>query len=56
MFESHMLEQTVGAIKDLGLGGLVWEFNWLLNNHLIETVERTLGSQAGTTLLHLELR
>lgn len=56
MFERHMLEQTVWAIKDLGLDGLVWEFNWLLNNHLIETVERTLGSQAGITLLHLESR
>lgn len=56
MFESHMLEQTVWTIKALGLDGLVWEFNWLLNNHLIEPVEGTLGSQAGITLLHLELR
>lgn len=26
----------VKAIKDVGLGDFVWEFNCLLNNHLIE--------------------
>ena len=28
---------------------MVWEFNRLLNNHLIEAVDKTLGTQAGIT-------